>query len=98
MQRYGTTASSNAKSTATMIGMASMGCLSSDGAKQCPMMFKGCNPSSAMNCMCAALDEYPEARSEIALAGLATVARTARSLSEIRVSVARIEMALQIHS
>jgi hypothetical protein len=98
MQRYGTTASRNAQSTATMIGMASMGCLSPDGAKQCPMMGKSCNPSSAMNCMCAALGDYPEARNEITLAGLTMAARSAKSLSEIKVSVARIEMALQVHA
>lgn len=98
MQRYGNTASRNEQFTATMIGMASMGCLSPDGIKQCPLMGNGCNPSSAMNCMCAALGDYPEASSEITLAGLTMVTRAAKSLSEIKVSIARMEMALQIHA
>jgi hypothetical protein len=98
MQRYGNTSSRTEQSTATMIGMASMGCLTSDGIKQCPMMGKSCNPSAAMHCMCAALGDYPEARNEIALAGFTMVTRTAKSLREIKVSVARIEMALQTHA
>jgi len=82
--------------TATKIGMASMGCLDSAGIQQCPKMCKGCTPSQAMACMGKAFVDYPETRAEILVAGLTMISRTAKTLDEIRRTIPGIEMAVHL--
>lgn len=84
--------------TATTIGMASMGCLNTDGTKTCPKMGKSCNPRTAVACMGTAFRDFPETRTEVTIAAITMVSRTAKNFSEIRRSIASIEMAMQIHA
>ncbi|WP_432263272.1 hypothetical protein [Cupriavidus sp. TMH.W2] len=81
--------------SATHIGMASMGCLTAEGLAQCPKLGK-CNASRAMVCMGEAIENFPEAKAEVLLAGLAVVSRSAKSILEIRKIVPRLEMAVQV--
>lgn len=80
--------------SATEIGMASMGCISGDGSKQCARMGNGCKPCNALSCMNMALRDFPETRPEIVVASLSIITRTAKNLNEIRRAIPSMEFAL----
>ncbi|WP_425953114.1 hypothetical protein [Ralstonia pseudosolanacearum] len=82
--------------SATQIGMASMGCLNAEGLKQCPKYDNCCTAAHAMTCMGKALADFPEAKAEVLLAGLAVVSRSAKNIIEIRKVIPRMEMAVQV--
>ena len=85
------------RSLATTIGMASLGCLDDEGQPKCAK-FKNnsCSGMRAMTCMSNALQDFPEARAEILLAGLTVVSNSSKNLLEIRKFVPRMEMAVQV--
>lgn len=84
-------------SLATTIGMASMGCLDSEGQPKCSKFVKdSCSGMRAMRCMSTALQAFPEARAEILLAGLTVVSNSSKNLTEIRKFVPRMEMAVGV--
>ncbi|ABF12912.1 hypothetical protein ACUXAV_004883 [Cupriavidus metallidurans] len=84
-------------SLATTIGMASMGCIDSEGQPKCSKFVNAsCSGMRAMTCMSNALQDYPEARAEILLAGLTVVSKSSKNILEIRKFVPRMEMAVQV--
>lgn len=80
---------------ATEIGLASLGCLSTDGKPNCPRLNKNCSNKCATKCMLKAMTDFPEAKTEILLAGIVIASTYASDVTEVHAALSGFERAIQ---
>ncbi|BAW27130.1 TPA: hypothetical protein QDZ12_005965 [Pseudomonas putida] len=81
---------------ATEIGLSSLGCLSTDGKPHCPRFNKSCSNKCASKCMRKAMTDFPEAKTEILLAGVVIASTFASDVTEVRAALFGFEQAIQL--
>ncbi|HGY9634410.1 hypothetical protein QVM55_21550 [Pseudomonas monteilii] len=80
---------------ATEIGLSSLGCLSTDGKPHCPRFNKSCSNKCASKCMLKAMTDFPEAKTEILLAGVVIASTFASDMTEVHAALSGFERAIQ---
>lgn len=83
---------------ATEIGLSSLGCISIDGKPQCRRFGKACSIPCAATCIATAMTDFPEAKTEILLAGMLIASSRASSISELHFALSHFEGAIEATS
>lgn len=79
---------------ATEIGLSSLGCLSTEGKPYCPRFNKNCSNKCASKCMLKAMTDFPEAKTEILLAGIVIASTYASNITEVHAALSGFERAI----